>query len=94
MLETTILRSRVWTTVQEPRTPACIPHSYLLLSALDAGWTISSLELAASWDQHGLIYLVTLRQEHSLSQELILPRNTLVSSLLDEYFSEHELPSA
>jgi len=90
MLDSTILRTQMWTTVQEPRTPSYVPNSYLLLlSALDAGWQIERLELASSWDQHGLIYLVTLHRDGGLPQELILPKNPLVASLLDEYFDRH-----
>ncbi len=85
MLNQTIQREQMWTTMQEPRTPAYVPNSYLLLlSALDSGWRIDRARLAASWDQHGLIYLVTLRKERNISQELILPKNDLVDDLLDE----------
>jgi hypothetical protein len=95
MLDQIIHRNQMWTTLQEPRTPAYVPNSYLLLlSALDSGWQISNVELASSWDQHGLIYLVTLNKDRNLPQEIILPKNALVASLLDEYFADHSLPQA
>jgi hypothetical protein len=76
----------VWNTFQEPRCSAYFPNSYmLLLSALDQGWKVIKTELAPSWDQHGFIYLVTLkRQSHQHSQQLILPQNSLVANLLQE----------
>ncbi len=93
MLNQTIRREQMWTTVQEPRTPAYVPNSYLLLlSALDSGWRIEKVKQAVSWDQHGLIYLVTLRKERNISQELILPKNALVAGLLDEFVARPALP--
>ena len=79
----------VWNTFQEPRCPAFLPNSYmLLLSALDQGWKVIKVELAPSWDQYGFIYLVTLkRQSHQHTQQLILPHNALVENLLQEYGS-------
>jgi hypothetical protein len=95
MLDQSIDLSQMWTTVQEPRTPAYVPNSYLLLlSALDAGWKISRVDLVSSWDQHGFINLVTLRfGQRADRQQLLLPRNPLVDSLLDEYFMDHSVPS-
>ncbi len=91
-MDQTIQRTQMWTTVQEPRTPSYVPNSYLLLlSALDNGWRISRVDLVSSWDQHGLIYVVALRKDRNLPQEIILPKNALVASLLDEYFSDHSL---
>lgn len=77
----------VWDTFQEPRCPAYLPNSYmLLLSALDQGWKVIKVELTPSWDQYGFIYLVTLkRQSHPQSRQLILPYNKLVENLLHEY---------
>ena len=77
----------VWNTFQEPRCSVYLPNSYmLLLSALDQGWKVSKVELAPSWDQYGFIYLVSLnRQSHPRAQQLILPHNKLVESLLQEY---------
>jgi hypothetical protein len=76
----------VWNTFQEPRCPAYLPNSYmLLLSALDQGWKVVKVELAPSLDQYGFIYLVTLkRQFRSHTQQLILPNNSLVENLLGE----------
>ena len=95
MLAQSIDRSQMWTTVQEPRTPAYVPNSYLLLlSALDSGWQISRVDLVSSWDQHGFIHLVTLRfAGRPDRQQLLLPRNPLVDSLLDEYFIDHTAPA-
>lgn len=87
MLNQAIQTSQMWMTIQEPRISSYVPNSYLLLlSALDNGWFIRKVELLPSWDQHGLIYLVTLNlytADHS--QQLILPRNPLVDQLLAEY---------
>ena len=97
MLNTTLNRmENVWDTFQEPRCPAYLPNSYmLLLSALDQGWKVIKVELAPSWDQYGFIFLVTLkRQSHPHARQLILPHNTLVENLLQEYGSlVHSLPS-
>ena len=85
-----IQTNQMWMTVQESRVPSYLPNSYLLLlSALDNGWQVSKAELLPSWDQHGFVYLVTLyhhNQNHS--QMLILPKNQLVESLLDENLKE------
>ena len=88
MLPTTLNQMEtVWNTFQEPRCSAYLPNSYmLLLSALDQGWKIIKAELVPSWDQYGFICLVTLkRQSNQTTQQLILPQNTLVSSLIQEY---------
>lgn len=87
MLTTTLNRlENVWDTFQEPRCPAGLPNSYmLLLSALDQGWKVSKVESAPSWDQYGFIFLVTLkRQSHPHARQLILPHNALVENLLQE----------
>lgn len=87
MLPITMSRMQnVWNIFQEPRCSVYFPNSYmLLLSALDQGWKVSKVELAPSWDQYGLIYLVTLkRRSHDRTQQLILPHNSLVESLLQE----------
>ena len=80
----------VWDTFQEPRCPAYLPNSYmLLLSALDQGWQVVKVELTPSWDQYGFIYLVTLkRHSHPHARQLILHHNTLVESLLQEFASQ------
>ena len=77
----------VWNTFQEPRCSTYLPNSYmLLLSAIDEGWKVIKIELAPSWDQHSFIYLVTLkRQSYQQSQQLILPKNSLVANLLQDY---------
>jgi hypothetical protein len=76
----------VWNTFQEPRCPAFLPNSYmLLLSALDKGWKVVKVELTPSWDQHGFIFLVTLAHPANDNfQQLILPHNSLVANLLHE----------
>jgi hypothetical protein len=62
------------------------PSTRLLLSALGNGWKMVRLELAPTWDQTGLIYLVTLRdQTRRRSQRLILPKNPYVENLLHSY---------
>jgi hypothetical protein len=87
MLNTTIQPAQMWTTIQEPIIASSVPNSYLLvLSAMDNGWHIGKVELVPSWDQHGLVYLVTLHlytSEHS--QQLIVPKNPFMDSLLDNY---------
>jgi hypothetical protein len=73
--------------VQSIRFPDHISSSTrLFLSALGNGWKMVRLELAPTWDQTGLIYLVTL-QDHTLrrSQRLILPKNPNVEKLLHSY---------
>ena len=84
MLDESSNLAQMWTAVQEPRAPDYAPNSYLLLlSALDTGWQIRGVELANSWDQHGFIYLVTLRKgEPGYLQQLILPKNALIEELL------------
>jgi hypothetical protein len=85
---TTLTRmENVWDTFQEPRCPAYLPNSYmLLLSALDQGWQIIKVELTPSWDQYGFVYLVTLEcQSHPHARQVILPHNSLVETLLQEY---------
>jgi hypothetical protein len=90
MFNTPIDVAQMWMTVQEPRVTSSAPNSYLLLlSALDNGWRPDKVELSPSWDQHGLVYLVTLslyNTDHT--QQLILPRNPLVDNLLEEYLEE------
>lgn len=87
MLTTTPNRmENVWNTFQEPRCPAYLPNSYmLLLSALDQGWQVIKIELVPSWDQHGFIHLITLKHPtNQNTQELILPQNLLVANLFQE----------
>jgi hypothetical protein len=87
MINTTVTKmENVWNTFQEPRCPAYLPNSYmLLLSALDQGWKVVKVELAPSLDQYGFIYLVNLkRQFHPHTQQLILPHTSLVENLLSE----------
>jgi len=90
MLDKPIELSQMWMTVQEPRVTSFVPNSYLLLlSALDNGWRLTNAELLPSWDQHGFVYLVTLQLRPSdRSQQLLLPKNPLVDSLLDEHLQE------
>ena len=88
MLTTTMTKmENVWNTFQEPRCATYLPNSYmLLLSAIDEGWKVIKIELAPSWDQHSFIYLVTSKgQSHQHTQQLILPQNSLVANLLQDY---------
>ena len=89
MMNTTVIMKmeNVWNTFQEPRCPAYLPNSYmLLLSALDQGWRVVRVELTPSWDQYGFIYLVTLKRPlHQYTQQLILPQNEITTNLLQEY---------
>jgi hypothetical protein len=80
------IMENVWNTFQEPRCPAYLPNSYmLLLSALDKGWKVIKVELAPSWDQNGFIYIVTLkRPSDQYAQQIILPANSITSHLLRE----------
>ncbi len=84
MNPTKLSNELIWNTVQEPRPPAALPPSHmLLLSALDKGWTIARTELVPSWDQHGFIYLVTLQHPGTCdSQQLILSRGSVTDDLL------------
>ena len=83
---TAIKMETIWNTFQESRCHDNYPNSYLiLLSALDQGWTIVKTELAPSWDQHGFIYLVTLKRwPYQHSHQLVLPQDALIASLLQE----------
>jgi hypothetical protein len=95
MLEQTYKAEQLWNVVQEPRCPAYLPASYmLLLSALDKGWQIQEIELTPSWDQYGFVYLVTLRRpSHKYNQQIILPKNSIVEDLLfDEMGSMFKQP--
>ena len=84
---TMITMEKVRNTVQEPRCPTYLPNSYmLLLSALDQGWKVVKVELTPSWDQYVFIYLVTLKRPYHLhTRKLILPQNSMVAELLQEY---------
>jgi hypothetical protein len=84
MMTVPIKAKHLWNTLQEPRCPSYFPAGYLLLlSALDNGWRIAAIELKPSWDQHGFIYLLTLRHpSHAHSQHLVLPKNAQVEALL------------
>jgi|YNPBryBLVA2012_1023415.scaffolds.fasta_scaffold06231_5 hypothetical protein len=94
MINDTILPAQMWMTAQEPRVASFVPNSYLLLlSALDNGWRIQKVELRPSWDQHGLVYLVSLylyTSDHT--QEILLPRTPLVESFLEEHFVQPVSP--
>ncbi len=84
MLEHALTSERIWATMQELPSQSYTPY-LLLLSAIDNGWQVDRIELAPSWDQHGFIYLVALSsplQKHH--QQLILPKNAIVESLLFE----------
>ncbi len=96
MLGESIRTEQMWMTVQQPRLASFVPNSYLLLlSALDSGWTIQKIALLPSWDQHGMIYLVTLgRSGQEQTQQLILPQNSLVDTLLAEYAPHQPIRSA
>ena len=86
MLDQSTKFTQMWTETQTPRTPSYVSNSYLLLlSALDNGWRVRHVELAPSWDQLGLIYIVTLRRDRpDYAQQLILPKNALSEELLAE----------
>jgi len=86
MLAAPIKTRHLWDTLQEPRCPSYFPMGYLLLlSALDNGWQIADIQIRPSWDQHGLVYLLSLRHPaHMHSQQLVLPKNSLVEDLLAE----------
>jgi len=90
MIDKPIELSQMWMTLQAPRTASFVPNAYLLLlSAMDNGWRLIKAELLPSWDQHGFIYRVTLSlfaTDHT--QQLILPKNPLVDTLLDENLKE------
>jgi hypothetical protein len=88
MITTDITKmENVWNTFQEPRCPAYLPNSFmLLLSALDQSWKVVRIELTPSWDQYGFIYLVTMKHpSHQNTQQLILPQNSLIADLLRDY---------
>jgi hypothetical protein len=77
----------VWNTVQEPCCQVNLPNGYMsLLSALDNGWQILRQELVPSWDQYGFINLITLQSQVGNNvRQLILPKNSMVEDLINEY---------
>ena len=87
MLDTTITRGHMWSIMQQPIAVPSVPNPYLLLlSALENGWKVDSTRLVPSWDQHGFLYVVTLRHHSTaVCQELILPKHQAVDHLLNEY---------
>jgi hypothetical protein len=86
MLNNTIHPDRVWAINQEPGIHSNFANSAaLLLYALDYGWHIDHVELAPSWDQHGLVYLVNLHHtELDNYQQLVLPDKPFIADLLQE----------
>jgi len=86
MLEQSPKTEQVRNTLQEPCCPVYTPTSYmLLLAALDNGWKIIKMELAPSWDQYGLIYLISLKHQYQKHTQLsILPKNPTIEKLLRE----------
>jgi hypothetical protein len=62
-----------------------IPSVLLLLMAIDNDWEIIKIRLEPSHDQHGFVYLVTLKifpEGHS--QELIIPKSALVEKIFEQ----------
>ncbi len=89
-----ILPAQMWlTTTQQPRVSSYVPNSYLLLlSALDNGWRIQNVQLRPSWDQHGMVYLVSIYlYAPERTQEIILPRVPLVDKFLEEHVLNRSL---
>lgn len=86
MLDQSTQLTQMSMVVQEPRSAAYVPNAYLLLlSALDNGWQVQRVELSPSWDQHGFIYLVTLRRDQTdYTHQLILPKHAFIEELLAE----------
>jgi hypothetical protein len=86
MLDPSKTQHLMWATLQEPRSPAYVPNSYLLLlSALEKGWRVERTDMVPSWDQHGFVYLVTLRRgTPEYTQRLILPKSAVIEELLAE----------
>lgn len=80
----TVLSERRWHHLQGPSRPARLPHGYLLLlSALDEGWRVERISVQPSWDQHGLVYVLSLKRPGSRRrQEVVLPKNPQVEALL------------
>jgi hypothetical protein len=78
---------QLWNTTQESFCKVNLPSGYmLLLSALDNGWQILRQELVPSWDQNGFIHLITLQSQVGNNvRQLILPKNTIVEDLINEY---------
>jgi hypothetical protein len=101
MLGQTLTQEQILDTVQETRYPSYVSSSYmLLLSAIGKGWQVDRIEVTPSWDQHGFIYLVTLsylvtlnHPVQKLHQQIILPKNSVVESLLFTH-STDSLPAA
>lgn len=90
MMIATILSERRWNHLQGPSRPTRLPNGYLLLlAALDEGWKVDRILVQPSWDQHGFVYVLTLKRSGSCRrQELVLPKNPQVEALLmQEHFS-------
>ncbi len=85
----TMISEQRWNVLQGPSRPSHLPGSYLLLlSALDQGWKVSRVSLQPSWDQHGFVYVLTLKRFGGCRvQQLVLPRTSQVEALLSEYAS-------
>ena len=84
MLEQTTLNEKSMNKMHSAGSPVYMPSgTLLLLSAIYKGWQISEIGLEPSWDQHGFVYLVTLRLPFQNScQQIILPKNPMVEDLL------------
>jgi hypothetical protein len=73
---------------QEPYLRTYIPSPLLLALFLENGWSVVKIELAPSEDQLGLVYLATLKSDpRQQTQQLILPRNSLIEKILEENLS-------
>jgi hypothetical protein len=86
LAETTQKTKTVWKTVQEPEYKAYIPSLLMLIMAVDNGWDITSIEMKPSHDQHGFVYLVTVKcRSNSQFQRLVIPQSKLVEKIFEQY---------
>ncbi len=69
---------------KRPMEPTILGECHMqFLSALEQGWVLARTELVPSWDQHGLIYRVTLQHPGTCdSQQLVLPQGWISEILI------------
>jgi len=90
LADTTQKTAPVWKTVQEPAPEpeyrTYIPSLLMLIMALDNGWDITRIELEPSNDQHGFVYLVTVKcRSNGHFQKLVIPKSSLVEKVFEQY---------
>ena len=63
-----------------------IPSALLLLMAIDNGWDITKVQPVPKWENHGPVYLLTIRcHSEGHEQKLIIPKSALVEKILEQH---------